>query len=447
MKLTTIDACRVCGNTRLETVFDIGAQYLQGSFALKGIASPSLEKIPMELLRCDTAGQPAACGLVQLRHEVPPSVLYANYWYTSGTTVTMSDHLQDIAATACKNAVFGESRVLDIGCNDGTLLANYPAEIEKWGIDPSDMVNAVPETVELVQDVFPSTSLRARLRERKFDVVTSIAMYYDLSDPVGFASEVKQLLADDGIWIVEMSYLPMMLRMNSLDTVCHEHLEYYSLAVLDYIAQKVGMRIVDATLNAINGGSIQLLLCKVGCNRLKEPAKALATLRDYELRIGLDTSHPLRDFRQRAEQQRQEMVDLVRKIRGRGETIHVYGASTKGNVLIQWYGFDHRELPFAADRNPKKVGAHTVGTNIAVISEAESRAMQPDYYLVLPWHFRREFLEREKDTILAGTKMIFPLPELLVVDAHNFAAALDSSFDHLRAFRLEAGLEEQGTRC
>lgn len=143
----------------------------------------------------------------------------------------------------------------------------------------------------------------------------------------------------------------------------------------------------------------------------------------------------------RVKQQRQEMIDLVQSIHDRGETIHVYGASTKGNVLIQWYGFDHQQLPFAADRNPKKVGARTVGTDIAVISEAESRAMRPDYYLVLPWHLRREFLEREKDTILAGTRMIFPLPELLVVDIDNYDAALESSFDHLRAFLLQVGLD------
>jgi hypothetical protein len=135
------------------------------------------------------------------------------------------------------------------------------------------------------------------------------------------------------------------------------------------------------------------------------------------------------------------MIDLVRQIQDRGESIHVYGASTKGNVLIQWYGFDHHELPFAADRNPKKVGAKTVGTDIAIISEEESRAMRPDYYLVLPWHFRSEFLEREKDTILAGTRMIFPLPELLVVDADNYEAALAASFDHLQSFRSEVGLD------
>jgi SAM-dependent methyltransferase len=440
MELITVDACRVCGNSNLETVFDVGAQYLQGSFVMDGMPAPSRDKIPMELLRCDTNAQPNACGLVQLRHQVPSSVLYANYWYTSGTTVTMNRHLSSIATTACEHADFVESRVLDIGCNDGTLLADYPTTLEKWGIDPSDIAATVADSVELVKDVFPSRELRARLGSRKFDVVTSIAMYYDLSDPVEFAREVEFLLSDEGIWIVEMSYLPMMLKMNSLDTVCHEHLEYYSLAVLDYIAEKVGMRIIEASLNAINGGSIQLLLCKSDSKRKTGSAETLASLRQYEKQIGLDTSKPLLDFRSRVERQRQEMLDLVRDIQQRNETIHVYGASTKGNVLIQWYGLDQRQLPYAADRNPKKVGARTVGTDIVIISESDSRAMRPDYYLVLPWHFRREFLQREKDTISSGTRMIFPLPELLVVDAGNYEAALDASFDHLDSFLLEVGL-------
>jgi SAM-dependent methyltransferase len=353
----------------------------------------------------------------------------------------MKDHLRSIAATACGRARFVESRVLDIGCNDGTLLLNYPETVEKWGIDPSDVATTVSETVNLVQDVFPSSKLRARLGDVKFDVITSIAMFYDLSDPVGFANEVERLLADEGIWIIEMSYLPMMLQMNSLDTICHEHLEYYSLGVLDYIAAKARMRIVDARLNAINGGSIQLLLCKEDAKHLDVPADSVTKLRDYETRIGLDTSRPLLDFRARVEHQRREMIELVSEIQDRGETIHVYGASTKGNVLIQWYGFDHHRLPYAADRNLKKVGARTVGTNIAVISEAESRAMQPDYFLVLPWHFRSEFLMREKETIMSGTRMIFPLPELLVVDAHNFDGALESSLDHLESFKMEVGLD------
>jgi hypothetical protein len=271
-------------------------------------------------------------------------------------------------------------------------------------------------------------------------VVTSIAMYYDLSDPVGFAAEIQNLLTDDGIWIVEMSYLPMMLHMNSVDTICHEHLEYYSLAVLEHVAASVNMRIFEAELNDINGGSIQLHLCKESSQQHVGSSQALQLLREFEAHLQLDSTAPLVAFRQRAEVQRDRMLELVAEIQERGQSIHVYGASTKGNVLIQWYGLDKRVLPYAADRNPKKDGARTVGTEIEIINEAASRAMKPDYYLVLPWHFRREFLEREKATIMAGTQMIFPLPELLVVNSDNFDEALATSTNYLDAFKAEVGI-------
>lgn len=440
MELGSIESCRVCGNPYLEDVFDFGEQYLQGSFEIAGSASPSNEKIPMQLVRCDPGRQDGACGLLQLRHSVPPEVLYANYWYTSGTTQTMTRHLAGIVSTTFKYVPVEGARVLDIGCNDGTLLDNYPESFERWGVDPSDIALTAADNINLVQDTFPSRKLREHLQEAKFDVVTSIAMYYDLSDPVGFAVQIEELLAEEGIWVVEMSYMPMMLYMNSLDTVCHEHLEYYSLTVLEHIAAAAGMRIIDASLNDINGGSIQLALCKKDSRRHVDGCRNLELLREFEAGLNLHTSETISAFRERVEEQRTEMVSLVRGIQSRGETIHVYGASTKGNVLIQWYGFDRRELPYAADRNPKKVGAKTVGTGIEIISEKDSRAMQPDYYLVLPWHFRREFLEREKDTIFAGTKMIFPLPELLVVSADNFDQALAASANHLEAFKAKVGI-------
>ena len=440
MDLEIAKCCRVCGNPYLELVFDVGDQHLQGSFEIVGMAKPSTAKIPMQLLRCDPGAQTGACGLLQLRHRVPPEVLYANYWYTSGTTETMTRHLAAIAATALEHSSMIEERVLDIGCNDGTLLDSYPENIEKWGVDPSNIAATTADRINLVQDTFPSSTLRERLAGKKFDAVTSIAMYYDLKDPVGFAAEIQKLLADDGIWIVEMSYLPMMLHTNSVDTVCHEHLEYYSLAALEHIAAAVDMRIIDASLNDTNGGSIQLLLCNKSSQLHRDTSPALQLLRDFETRIELQTARPIAAFRQRVEIQREEIVALVREIRERKETIHVYGASTKGNVLIQWCGFDNHQLPFAADRNPRKVGAKTIGTAIEIISEEDSRAMQPDYYLVLPWHFRREILQREKNTIMAGTRMIFPLPELLMVSSDNFEEALAASENYLEAFKAEVGI-------
>jgi NDP-4-keto-2,6-dideoxyhexose 3-C-methyltransferase len=223
-----------------------------------------------------------------------------------------------------------------------------------------------------------------------------------------------------------MSYMPLMLVMNSFDTICHEHLEYYSLSVLNKIMEKAGLRVFRVDLNDINGGSIRCYVCKQDCFDYDRPEwrDMIQRLQVVEFEMALDTDEPYLAFQHRIRALRDEMTALLDRIQARGETVHIYGASTKGNVLLQWYGIDASRIPYAADRNPEKVGASTLGTGIKIISEEESRRMKPNYYLVLPWHFKREFLERERATIEAGTKMIFPLPSIEVVEASNLDDSL-----------------------
>ncbi len=414
-------SCRVCGSSALVPVVDLEDQFLQGSFVKPGIVMPPLRKIPTTLVRCDVTASESACGLLQLGHSIPAEILYANYWYRSSTNETMRNHLTEIANSGWSLVQKEHNRVLDIGCNDGTLLSVYPGSVDRWGFDPSDIAQEIKKPIEVVGTVFPSSQGRARLGNKKFDVITSIAMFYDLQDPVGFAKDVKSYLGKDGIWILEMSYMPLMLKMNSFDTVCHEHLEYYSLEVLRYIMQAAGLRIFKVSLNEINGGSIRCYVSNEDCIAYdtREAEDYMRRLQLMEFDMKLDTDEPYRKFQDRIERLRDEMTDLLGEIRARNEIVHVYGASTKGNVLLQWYNIDNFKIGYAADRNPQKVGAMTLGTNIKIISEETSRGMKPDYYLVLPWHFQREFLEREKDTIMAGTKMIFPLPEIEIVDSEN----------------------------
>jgi len=316
--------------------------------------------------------------------------------------------------------------VLDIGCNDGTLLSSYEGGTRLFGVDPSDIAGSNGLDMTLVNTVFPSATATEAFKNVKFDVVTSIAMFYDLEDPVGFAREVASVLANNGIWVVEMSYLPLMLAQNSFDTICHEHLEYYSLAALEYIFEAAGLRVFRISLNEINGGSIRCYVCHEQNSLLggEVDRDFLRRIRLREFELALDTSAPYEQFVRRIEVLKQKTKSLLSEIKRRGQRVHVYGASTKGNVILQWYNLDTGTIEAAADRNTEKVGSRTVGTDIPIISEEESRASRPDYYLVLPWHFRREFLEREKETILAGSKFIFPLPELVVVDASNY----DSTF-------------------
>jgi SAM-dependent methyltransferase len=417
MHLTHRTSCRICGSTALTKVIDLGEQYLQGSFVKPGKESPPMRTIPTILVRCDPARDEKACGLLQMEHSVPPMILYSAYWYRSGTNRTMREHLRAIAGEAAGMVENADARVLDIGCNDGTLLGFYPKQFRKFGIDPSDVAQEVAGEITVVQDTFPSEALDQQVQGQLFDVITSIAMFYDLEDPVAFVRSIKRSLAPNGIWIFEMSYMPTMLKMNSYDTICHEHLEYYSLAVIENVLDRAGMKVVRVAMNDINGGSIRCYAAHAESFRYsrKDYLRSLDALRQEEFDLALDTDRPYRNFQERINVHREELTALLKKLKAEGKRIHIYGASTKGNTILQWCGIDRFIIDYAADRNPDKHGARTLGTDIPIISEEASRAMMPDYYLVLPWHFKQEFLEREKAMLEGGAKMIFPLPTIEVV--------------------------------
>jgi transcriptional regulator with XRE-family HTH domain/cyclopropane fatty-acyl-phospholipid synthase-like methyltransferase len=267
-------------------VISLGEQYLQGSFVKEGAKMPPMRKIPLSLFRCDPTADEKACGLLQMSHTTPPEVLYSTYWYRSGTNQTMRDHLKGIADTASALVGKKDAHVLDIGCNDGTLLGYYPASFKRFGVDPSDAVEKIPAGITVVQDLFPSKRLDKEAGGQKFDVITSIAMFYDLEDPILFVKNIKNDLAADGLWIFEMSYMPAMLKLNSYDTICHEHLEYYSLAVVEYILRKAEMKLVKVALNDINGGSICCYATHADNFKFND-AKAMEEIRELRRERGL----------------------------------------------------------------------------------------------------------------------------------------------------------------
>lgn len=418
MQLTTRTTCRVCGSTALTPAIDLGEQYLQGSFVKPGMPQPPAMKIPTALVRCDPTRDPKACGLLQMASRVPPEILYSVYWYRSGTNQTMRDHLRGIVEDATALVTRPRARVLDIGCNDGTLLSYYPKGCAKFGIDPSDASEAATgHDITVIRDLFPSEKLTRQAGGEPFDIITAIAMFYDLEDPVGFARQIKRILAPDGLWIIEMSYMPTMLRMNSYDTICHEHLEYYSLAVLEVIMGQAGLTIFRVSQNEINGGSIRCFVTHAATSTFSrsDRIETVRALREQEATLELRTDTPYREFQERINVQRTALMTLLTQLKREGKTIHVYGASTKGNTILQFCGIDRSLIDYAADRNPDKYGARTLGTDIPIISEAESRAMKPDYYLVLPWHFKKEFVMRERETLERGVGMIFTLPVVEIV--------------------------------
>jgi SAM-dependent methyltransferase len=417
--LTTRTTCRICGSHELVPVLSLGDQYIAGAFAEPGGEQPVSRRIPLELVRCDMTRNEEGCGLVQLRHTVPGAILYRSYWYRSGVNRTMTRNLHEIATQAEEMVeLHPGDLVIDIGCNDGTLLDGYHAANLKYlGFDPSDVSRyAVEKGYEVVRDFYSYEHLRQRHVDRKARIVTSIAMFYDLEYPRAFVEEVAQALADDGVWVMELHYLPSMLDMNQFDAVVHEHLEYYSLAVIERLLGEVGLGVVRAELNDINGGSLRLFIRRASHFAAEgKDAETLQQLRVREFEMALDAPEPYTRFAAAAERVRGDLAALCHELVDDGKTIHIYGASTKGNTILQYAGIDSSVVPYAADRNPDKHGSETIGTNIPIISEEESRALEPDYYLALPWHFLDEFLEREREFLDRGGQFIVPMPHVRLV--------------------------------
>jgi NDP-4-keto-2,6-dideoxyhexose 3-C-methyltransferase len=417
--LTTRTTCRICGSRELTPVLYLGDQHIAGAFAEPGGEQPVSRRVPLELIRCDMTRNEDGCGLIQLRHTVPGSILYQSYWYRSGVNDTMRGNLHEIAAAAAEMVDLKSGDVvIDIGCNDGTLLDGYDVEgLKCVGFDPSDVGRyAVEKGYEVVHDFYSYEQLNRRHPGQTARVITSIAMFYDLEQPQAFVQDVERALAEDGVWVMELHYLVTMLEMNQFDAIVHEHLEYYSLAVIERLLAEAGLGVVRAELNDVNGGSIRLFIRRAGRFRpTGEDAAFLQKLRIREFEMALDSSEPYERFAQATERVVTELQSTCRKLVEEGKTIHVYGASTKGNTVLQYAGIDHTLVPYAADRNESKHGSETIGTRIPIISEEQSRAMSPDYFLVLPWHFLDEFREREKEFLARGGQFIVPFPEVRFV--------------------------------
>lgn len=417
--LTTRTSCRVCGSSELVPVLSLGEQYIAGAFAEPEGEQPVSRRIPLELVRCDMTRNEEGCGLVQLRHTVPGAILYRSYWYRSGVNQTMTRNLHEIAAQAeAMVDLHPGDLVMDIGCNDGTLLDGYRAtDLKYLGFDPSDIGRyAVAKGYDVVRDFYSYDHLRRRHVDRKARVVTSIAMFYDLEYPRVFVEEVARALADDGVWVMELHYLPSMLDMNQFDAIVHEHLEYYSLAVIERLLGEAGLRVVRASLNDINGGSVRLFIRSAARFAPEgEDAETLQQLRVREFEMALDAPAPYERFAQAAQRVRDDLSTVCRELVAEGKTIHIYGASTKGNTILQYAGIDQTIVPYAADRNPDKHGSETIGTKIPIISEEHSRELHPDYYLALPWHFLDEFLDREREFLRRGGRFIVPMPQVRII--------------------------------
>ncbi len=412
-----IKHCRICNNKNLKEVINLGNQYIQGSFIKKNLPKPYEKKIPLRLVLC------SKCTLVQLLHTTNKEILYRNYWYESGINKTMRNHLKQLVKSIIKfkkknNKNFN---VLDIGCNDGTLLGYYPNKFNKYGIDPSQIIEKInKKKVNIIKDFFPPKKKSNKFKI-KFDFITSIAMFYDLDDPNKFVKKIKKHLSKNGIWIFELSYLIDMLKLNSFDTICHEHLEYYSLHSLNYLMKKHSLKIFKVTKNSINGGSIRCYVThedNISFDQIKNYTLIEKMLK-HEKKIKISNTYIYKNFFKEITKIKKELNILIKKIINKNEKIYILGASTKGNTILQFLNIDSKTIQYVVERNKEKIGAKTIGSNIKIISEMEFNKNPSNYQLVLPWHFKSEILKREKKFLKNNGNLIFPLPKIEIFNKKN----------------------------
>ena len=406
-----IKKCRISDSTNLITVLSLGEQHLTGVFPSK--KETEIAKGPLDLVWCPES------GLLQLKHSYALDSLYGdNYGYRSGLNSSMVKHLQNKVRYLEQLSDLAENDlVLDIGSNDATTLKSYKKKrVNKVGIDPTGnkFRQFYTKEIELIPEFFPSETYKANFKNRKAKIITSLAMFYDLEDPKDFVINIEESLEKNGIWHFEQSYMPAMLRTNSYDTVCHEHLEYYSLNTVRNLLNVCGMKIVDVQFNDINGGSFAVSAAKdESCYKVNDTV--VNWLLEQEERMGLNTPKPYRDFKEKVFEHRTNLTNLIKGINADSKTIIGYGASTKGNVLLQFCGITEKEIPYIAEVNADKFGCYTPGTHIPIVSEVEARKMEPDYFLILPWHFKNTILGKEQDFVNRGGKFIVPLPEIQII--------------------------------
>ncbi len=413
-----VERCRVCGNDELVPLLSLGVQALTGVFPRA--RGERVTAGPVDLLKCAERRDGSSCGLVQLKQSYDKSEMYGSgYGYHSGLNQSMVRHLRAKAAAIQALAPLRPGDlVIDIGSNDGTLLGAYPADAGATlvGIDPTGekFRKYYAPHVQLIPEFFSAKLVRDRFPGRRAKVVTSIAMFYDLDAPLEFIAEVRSLLADDGVWTLEQSYLPAMIEMNAYDTICHEHLEYYGARQMRWMLERSGLKVVAVERNAVNGGSFSLSVARAEAP-YPEASDAFGALLKAEEAYA--TPAPYRAFAAAVARHREELVALVRGEAAAGRTILGYGASTKGNVILQYCGLGEKDIPCIGEVNADKFGAFTPGTLIPIVPEAEVRARKPDSLLVLPWHFKDFIVEKESAYLRSGGKLVFPLPRLHAVTA------------------------------
>ena len=404
----------------MEELFSIGDLYV--SDFISENESPRGGKVEMKMMLDQET------GAVRLEKSAPLDTMYGKYWYRSGINQTMRNELEGITKSILSLVKLKENDIwLDIACNDGTLLSYLPNNLIKVGIDPVDdsfKVESEKHADLIIQDYFNWDAWsKSRFGKQKAKVITSIAMFYDLENPEEFIDDIDKVLDDNGLWVLQLSYTPLMIEQMAFDNICHEHMYYYSLFNLKNLFQKCGFQIVDCQLNDINGGSFRVYAMKKSADVKTfstQPYRDVCNFRiksllEYERSLNLDSPETWLEFYDKINELKEKTVNFIKEEKEKGKKIWGYGASTKGNTLLQYFGLDNTLIDGIAERSVWKWGLKTVGTDIPIYSEDDMRRENPDYLLVLPWHFINEFIERESDFLKRGGKFIVPCPKFEII--------------------------------
>jgi len=402
-----IKNCRSCNSKNLVSILSLGNQFL--SDFVKTNRKP--KAFPLTIMLCKK------CFLVQLDYNAPQKYLYTErYGYRSGINQTMQDELKEIAQKALQkiSKKTKDITVVDIGANDGTLLKNYPKDIYRIGVEPITKFakEAKKNANAVVNDFFNYNSCTKVLKKRKADIVTAISCFYDMEEPNKFVEDVKKIMKDDGVFIIQQNYLVGMLKQNAFDNIVHEHLEYYSLLSLNNLLEKHGLEVFDLEERALNGGSFRTYIAIKGTRKI---SKSVLEMERHENKLKLNNKKIYLDFAKQIRNNKEKVLNFVKKQTAKGKLVYLYGASTRGNTLLQYFELDNKLIKKAVERNQEKWGKIIASVGIPIISEEEARKDKPDYMLVLPWFFKEEFLKREKKYLRDGGHFIFPLPKLEVV--------------------------------
>ena len=404
--MRTIKNCRVCQSKNLISIISLGNLYLS-NFRADNKKPP---KYPLDLILC------RKCFLLQLRHNTPTSLLYTeNYGYKSGINQTMHDELKEIAGKCLKKSKHKAGKIIaiDIGANDGTLLKYYPKKIYRVGVEPIKKLakEARKHSDLIINNFFTYEAISKIKKNVKADIITTISCFYDMEDPNKFVSDVKKILKEDGIFVIQQNYLVEMLEQNAFDNIVHEHLEYYSLLSLNNLLARHGLEVFDVELRNLNGGSFRTYIALKGKRKITKKVKEMET---RERKIKLNNKKIYLDFTRRIKKNRLVLINFIKKEIKKGKKIYVYGASTRGNTLLQYFNLNNKLISYAVERNSEKWGKKISSVGIPIISEEEARKDKPEYMLVLPWFFKKEFLKREKSYLEHG-HFIFPLPKLEII--------------------------------